>query len=93
MLLSIFFGLVVTLLIYIVVRALFAEYNGSNIWLHYAYAVVLFIIGGILLFVKYFFNKIYFSSVFWSTILISIFVIAIITLIFIIHKDVTMKKK
>ena len=93
MLLSIVFGLMAGLFIYVVVRALFAEFNGSNIWMNYAYATVLFIIGLILLFVKSCLSEIFLNNAFWNTVLISIFIIASITLIFILYKEINYRKK
>ena len=93
MLLSIFFGLLAGLLTYIVVRALFTGHDGTNIWMHYVYAIVLYSIGALLLFAKSSLSGIFLNNAFWNTVLISILGIASITLIFIIHKEINYRKK
>ena len=93
MLLSILFGLVAGLLTYIVVRALFSGHDGTNIWMHYVYAIILYIIGAVLLFAKSRLTGFFLNDAFWNTVLISIIGIASITLIFIIHKEINYRKK
>jgi len=86
MLLPIFFGALASAIIFFVLRALFEEYNHTNIFLYYVYAIVFLILSVVVFIFRYRFSKMFYNITFWNTILISTFVIAILIVVYVLSK-------
>ena len=86
MLLPIFFGALASVIIFFVLRALFEEYNHTNIFLYYVYAIVFLILSVVVFIFRYRFSKMFYNITFWNTILISTFVIAILIVVYVLSK-------
>lgn len=78
MLSPIFFGILTSIVLYIIIRTIFEEYDGSNILLHYVYAAILIFICIIILIFRFSLSKVVYNIYFWNTILISTFIIAVL---------------
>ncbi|MCU0644474.1 MAG: hypothetical protein MUC94_09445 [bacterium] len=78
MLSPIFFGILTSIVIYIIIRSLFEEYDGSNILLYYVYAVILFFICVVIFIFRQPLGRVVYNIYFWNTILISTFIILIL---------------
>jgi len=78
MLSPIFFGILTSIVIYIIIRSLFEEYDSSNILLYYVYAVILFFICVVILIFRLPLSRVVYNIYFWNTILISTFIILIL---------------
>lgn len=86
MLAEIFFGILTSIVIYIILKVLFEEYNHSNIYLYYVYGIIFFIISGIILIFRFHLSRIISNIHFWNTLLISTFVITVLIGIYIFSK-------
>ena len=78
MLSPIFFGILTSIVMYIIVRTIFEEYDGSNILLHYVFAAILVFICIVILIFRFPLSKVVYNIYFWNTILISTFIIAVL---------------
>lgn len=78
MLSPIFFGILTSIVIYISIKSLFEDYDGSNILLHYVYAVILFFICAVIFIFRIPLSRAVYNIHFWNTTLIATFVILIL---------------
>lgn len=78
MLLPIFFGILCSALLFIILRALFEDYNHGNIFLYYIYAVIYALLGILILIFRMRLGRIFYNVTFWNTIFITNLVIAIL---------------
>ena len=92
MVISIIFGIIVGLFIYLVIRALFEIYD-QNIMLNYVYALILFVISTIIFFIRDLLSKIFWDINFWMSVLITILVIAVLLIGQIYYVKMTVTEK
>ena len=94
MLSAISFGILTSIVLYIIVKALFEEYDHKNILLYYVYGIIFLIISALILIFRFPLSRIIYNICFWNTTLISTFVIAVLIGIYIMWKrSGTSKKK
>jgi len=86
MLSAIFFGILTSIVIYIIVRVLFEEYDHKNILLYYVYGIIFLLISVLILILRFPLSRVIYNIYFWNTILISTFVIAVLIGIYIFVK-------
>lgn len=86
MLTEIFFGILTSIVIYIVLKVLFEEYDDTNIYLYYVYGIIFFIINVLILIFRFPLSRIIYNIRYWNTLLISNFVITILIGIHILVK-------
>ncbi len=86
MLAEIFFGILTSIVIYIIVKVIFEEYDQTNILLYYVYGIIFFIISLLILIFRFRLSRIIYNIYFWNTLLISILVITILIGIYILFK-------
>jgi len=77
MLSAIFFGTLTSIVIYIILKVLFEEYNHTNFLLNYVYGVVFLIISVLILIFRAWLSRFLYNIYFWNTLLISTSVITI----------------
>lgn len=87
MLNSIFFGVLTSVIIYVILKGLFEDYNHTNILLYYVYGIIFLIISGLVLIFRFHLSRVIFNIYFWNTMLISTLVIAILIAIYIYKKS------
>ncbi len=87
MLSSIFFGALTSVIIYVILKVLFEDYNHTNILLYYVYGLLLLIISGLVLIFRFRLSRVIFNIYFWNTMLISTLVITILIAIYIYKKS------
>ena len=93
MLSPIFFGILSTIVIYIILKVLFEEYNHTNILLYYVYGIIFLIISGLILIFRFRLSRLIFNIYFWNTMLISSLAIAILIALYIFRKRIANTKK
>lgn len=93
MLSDIFFGILTSILIYVVVKVLFEEYDQSNFYLYYAYGTIFFIISVLILIFRFPLSRIIYNIHYWNTLLISNSVITVMIGIYIYVKTTIDKRK
>lgn len=86
MLAEIFFGILTSIVIYIIVKVIFEEYDQTNILLYYVYGIIFFIISLLILVFRFPLSRIIYNIHFWNTLLISTFVITVLIGIYILLK-------
>ncbi len=86
MLAEIFFGILTSILIYVIVKVLFEEYDQTNFYLYYAYGTIFLIISVLILIFRFLLSRIVYNIHYWNTLLISTFVITILIGIYILFK-------
>jgi|GEM_PF-3031066 len=89
----VFFGILTSIVIYIMIRSLFEEYNGHNILLYYVYEALLLIVCVVILIFRVPLGKVVYNVYFWNTILISTFIIAILNGVNIFFRTMDEKRK
>lgn len=93
MLSAVFFGILTSIVIYIIVRVLFEDYDQSNILLFYFYGIIFLFISLVILIFRYPLSRIIYNIYFWNTVLISTFFIAVLIGIYIYVKSNIEKRK
>jgi len=93
MLSTVFFGILTSIVIYIIVRVLFEDYDQSNILLHYVYGIIFLFISVLILIFRFPLSRIIYNIYFWNTVLISTFVIAVLIGIYVLIKRGSNSKK
>ena len=77
MLSEIFFGILTSIVIYIVLKVLFEEYDDTNIYLYYVYGIIFLLISLLILIFRFSLSRVFYNIYYWNTLLISNFVITI----------------
>ena len=77
MLSEIFFGILTSIVIYIVLKVLFEEYDDTNIYLYYVYGIIFLLISLLILIFRFPLSRVFYNIHYWNTLLISNFVITI----------------
>ena len=77
MLSEIFFGILTSIVIYIVLKVLFEEYDDTNIYLYYVYGIIFLLISLLILIFRFPLSRVFYNIYYWNTLLISNFVITI----------------
>lgn len=93
MLSAIFFGILTSIVLYVIVRVLFEEYDHKNILLYYVYAIIFLFISLVILIFRFPLSRIIYNIYFWNTVLISTFAIAVLIGIYIFAKRATSSNK
>jgi len=93
MLSAIFFGILTSIVIYIMLRVLFEDYDHTNLLLYYVYGIIFLIISGLVLIFRFSLSRIIYNIYFWNTILISTLVIATLIGLYILLKRIGNAKK
>ena len=86
MLADIFFGILTSIVIYVIVKVLFEEYDQTNFYLYYAYGVIFLTISTLILIFRLPLSRIIYNIYYWNTLLISTFTITILIGIYILFK-------
>jgi len=86
MLAEIFFGILTSIIIYIIVKVLFEEYDQTNFYLYYVYGVIFLMISALILIFRFPLSRIIYNIHYWNTLLVSTFVITVMIGIYVLLK-------